>query len=245
MWPRIAKLPASTLSLKSRQRPGTPQAGDLFCAPAAKSGRYRDDARCRDNGRSQAMQGGRQRGRQALSCPRVTGRTQAMRASISLGEPRSNAHDIEAPSRLVDSRPNPLPRQVGILRGRIRAHSSAWLERIPDKDEVAGSNPAGPTRLYVPAAVESYPASTPATRPDSAQTPRIALNPPRAAPHPPCRTRGRFKSSWAHADSPMASPSAACRANCARTPLPARGFVCLVGVCLLYTSDAADDFAVV
>ena len=27
----------------------------------------------------------------------------------------------------------------------IRAHSSARLERIPDKDEVAGSNPAGPT----------------------------------------------------------------------------------------------------
>ena len=27
----------------------------------------------------------------------------------------------------------------------VRAHSSAWLERIPDKDEVPGSNPGGPT----------------------------------------------------------------------------------------------------
>src|SRR5680860_1405639 len=26
-----------------------------------------------------------------------------------------------------------------------RAHGSAWLERIPDKDEVPGSNPGGPT----------------------------------------------------------------------------------------------------
>ena len=27
----------------------------------------------------------------------------------------------------------------------FRAHSSGWLERIPDKDEVPGSNPGGPT----------------------------------------------------------------------------------------------------
>ncbi len=27
----------------------------------------------------------------------------------------------------------------------LRAHGSAWLERIPDKDEVPGSNPGGPT----------------------------------------------------------------------------------------------------
>ena len=27
-----------------------------------------------------------------------------------------------------------------------RAHSSAWLERFPDKEEVGGSSPPGPTR---------------------------------------------------------------------------------------------------
>ena len=29
------------------------------------------------------------------------------------------------------------------------AYSSAWLERIPDKDEVASSNPQGSTRIFV------------------------------------------------------------------------------------------------
>ena len=29
---------------------------------------------------------------------------------------------------------------------RLRAHSSAWLERFPDKEEVGGSSPPGPTR---------------------------------------------------------------------------------------------------
>ena len=28
----------------------------------------------------------------------------------------------------------------------LRAHSSAWLERFPDKEEVGGSSPPGPTR---------------------------------------------------------------------------------------------------
>ena len=38
-----------------------------------------------------------------------------------------------------------LPLPAGTLPARKRAHSSAWLERIPDKDEVPGSNPGGPT----------------------------------------------------------------------------------------------------
>jgi hypothetical protein len=28
----------------------------------------------------------------------------------------------------------------------MRAHSSAWLERFPDKEEVDGSSPSGPTQ---------------------------------------------------------------------------------------------------
>ena len=35
-------------------------------------------------------------------------------------------------------------RPAGIFRP-VRAHSSAWLERIPDKDEAPGSSPGGPT----------------------------------------------------------------------------------------------------
>ena len=38
-----------------------------------------------------------------------------------------------------------LPIAIGILTDSARAYSSAWLERIPDKDEVPGSNPGRPT----------------------------------------------------------------------------------------------------
>ena len=34
----------------------------------------------------------------------------------------------------------------GSLGTLFRAHSSAWLERFPDKEEVDGSSPSGPTR---------------------------------------------------------------------------------------------------
>jgi hypothetical protein len=38
-----------------------------------------------------------------------------------------------------------LLKEVGNLADSERAYSSAWLERIPDKDEVPGSNPGRPT----------------------------------------------------------------------------------------------------
>jgi hypothetical protein len=31
----------------------------------------------------------------------------------------------------------------------MRAHSSAWLERFPDKEEVDGSSPSGPTQSVI------------------------------------------------------------------------------------------------
>ena len=35
--------------------------------------------------------------------------------------------------------------RVKMVLKLLGAHSSGWLERIPDKDEVPGSNPGGPT----------------------------------------------------------------------------------------------------
>ena len=38
---------------------------------------------------------------------------------------------------------------LALLQSRailLRAHSSAWLERFPDKEEVGGSSPPRPTR---------------------------------------------------------------------------------------------------
>ena len=48
------------------------------------------------------------------------------------------------------SAPPPIPDRTAndgavIVFKPSRAHSSGWLERIPDKDEVPGSNPGGPT----------------------------------------------------------------------------------------------------
>ena len=37
----------------------------------------------------------------------------------------------------------------------MRAHSSAWLERFPDKEEVDGSSPSGPTQSVIPQIPES------------------------------------------------------------------------------------------
>ena len=36
------------------------------------------------------------------------------------------------------------------------AHSSARLERIPDKDEVPGSNPGGPTKARLDAGLDDF-----------------------------------------------------------------------------------------
>ena len=38
-----------------------------------------------------------------------------------------------------------LPASPVALRFRLRAYSSAWLERFPDKEEVSGSSPLRPT----------------------------------------------------------------------------------------------------
>gem|GEM_PF-909582 len=48
----------------------------------------------------------------------------------------------------------PCPRKVtegesGSLGTLFRAHSSAWLERFPDKEEVDGSSPSGPTETFM------------------------------------------------------------------------------------------------
>ena len=74
---------------------------------------------------------------------------------------------------------------IALRRGQMppRAHSSAWLERIPDKDEVPGSNPGGPTKGT-----------------------QLSANAATCAPHGPAAAAtfaqlgqlDRFKSRWAH-----------------------------------------------
>jgi hypothetical protein len=41
--------------------------------------------------------------------------------------------------------------ESGSLGTLFRAHSSAWLERFPDKEEVDGSSPSGPTQSLMAA----------------------------------------------------------------------------------------------
>ena len=62
-----------------------------------------------------------------------------MSSTPTTGAPPPSAASIS------DSGPSRGEARASVYHWPPRAHSSGWLERIPDKDEVPGSNPGGPT----------------------------------------------------------------------------------------------------
>ena len=93
--------------------------------------------------------------RQHMKAARTTGAGRSLKPAGSTGYADSPGSDLTGPDVFIQCayRSHPVGRPVRdgfrlTSSGRVgsrRAHSSVWLERVPDKDEVPGSSPGAPT----------------------------------------------------------------------------------------------------